>query len=412
MNWKHKILFIAFSVALAPALFAQFAPAKFVHLDTLAAIGTSHFVDWNGDGDTDILFTAEKPEQPYSYNLMLVWMEGDGAGHFSAPSVWEAAVYREFFLGDMNGDGSPDLVFHPENSQNVVWRANLGGVPGALVPVSANSEFIVAVLDWDGDGDNDVVEHGRWVENAGLGFFSNYHPIVTQNLYYGPIVDLNADGRLDILCSPSTGALQLLLQDLDGAFVDTVVIDQLQFSIDQIFAVDIDADGDLDVLVYYIDALNRRTCSWHTNNGSGLFGPGTEIFDPAVETYIVQQTAPVDYDSDGLPDISCYTFDTIAQRSYLAWFHNLGGGQFELQSTDVIGCNDYIQVQDITGDGAKDILYNNGALFATVNQGNNTYSKTTTIYPHPASSGAIPSDIDQDGDIDLCFAGALTGDIG
>lgn len=410
MTLKHKILFLAFFIALVPALNAQFAPAKFVHLDTLSAGATNcHYLDWDGDGDTDILFTAERD----FLNLMLVWMEGDGAGHFSSPRVWEAVVYPEFFLGDMNGDGSPDLVFRPENSQNIFWRANLNGVPGALVPISTNSDFIVGIMDWDGDGDNDVVEHGRWIENAGLGFFVNYHPIVTQNFYYGPIADMNADGRLDILCSPATGTLQLLRQDMDGAFVDSVIIDQLPYFIDRIFALDIDMDSDLDVLVYYMDALNRKTCSWYTNNGTGLFGPRMEIFDPAVQSLVAQLIAPVDVDSDGLPDISCSMYDTVEQRSYIAWFHNLGSGQFDLQTTDLIDNNGFVQVLDITGDGAKDILFNNGALMVAVNLGNNTYAETASIYPHAAGAISISAvDADTDGDLDLCFIAGLTGDVG
>lgn len=410
MTLKHKILFLAFFTALAPALNAQFAPAKFVHLDTLAAgAANCHYLDWDGDGDTDILFTAERD----FLNLMLVWMEGDGAGHFASPRVWEAAVYPEFFLGDMNGDGSPDLVFRPENSQNVFWRANLNGIPGALVPVSTNSDFIVGIMDWDGDGDNDVVEHGRWVENEGLGFFVNYHPIFTQNIYYGPIVDLNADGRLDILCSPATGTLQLLRQGLDGAFVDSVVIDQLQTSIEQIFALDIDMDSDLDVLVYYLDALNRKACSWYANDGTGLFGPRTEIFDPAVQSLVVEQIAPVDVDSDGLPDIPCSIYDTVEQRAYIAWFHNLGGGQFDLQTTGLLNNANFIKVQDITGDGAKDILFNNGALLVAVNLGNNTYAETASIYPHAAGAISISAvDADTDGDLDICFIAGLAGNVG
>lgn len=414
MNWKHKILITAFSLALVPVLRAQFVPAKFIHLDTLANGTAWHFADWNGDGDTDILFASEKPEDPYSNNWMLVWMEGDGAGHFAAPRMWEETVYREFFLGDMNGDGSPDLVFHPENSQNVVWRANLGGVPGALVPVSTDAFFIAAVLDWDGDGDNDVVEHGRWVENAGLGFFTNYHPIVTQGFYYGPIADLNADGRLDFLSISTTSAgLHYLRQSLDGAFADTIVIDPVLFSVDNFSATDMNADGHLDVVVYHTNSNNQRTCYWYANNGTGQFGPRMEIIDAAFQTEIALKTAPVDFDSDGLPDIACYIFDTTEQRAYFAWFRNLGSGQFDLQTTDMLLLNDYMQVQDITGDGAKDILFNTGALLVAVNQGNNTYAETASIYPHAAGAGGIDAvDVDTDGDADICFYSPLTGNVG
>src|SRR5581483_1210042 len=74
--------------------------------------------DFNGDGKQD-LATADGGTFP-DYNDKVSILLGDGAGHFSAPTIFGVGTYpKSVAVGDFNGDGNQDLSVANNLSNNV-----------------------------------------------------------------------------------------------------------------------------------------------------------------------------------------------------------------------------------------------------------------------------------------------------
>ena len=416
MNLQRKIFTLFLSLTtVCPALRAQFAPIQFIHSDTLAYDHTTWYVlDWDGDGHRDILFVASQPSGIY-------YLKNDGAGQFSRATL----ILNEgsdFVPGDINGDGTLDLVlFGPAGCDCIVWRPNLGGgVLGDPVPVTyINFGVVIAiqkVVDWDGDGDLDVVMVDRWIENAGLGLFNDEHPFSGAATYFGYAVgDLNSDGRQDVLSAPLQRAdpapLQWIRQLPNGAFTDLIDLGTLPAQVEQLILTDLDADTDPDILLFSYTS-SGLLCSWYANDGTGAFGPNIVL--PTPGDLVIEyglKPEPADLNGDGLPEIIFTVFDTLTQVRALAWFHNPGSGQVVLKTAPYTGAD--LLVADITGDGKNDIVENNGAFLLRENKGGDVFLDEKSIYAHDADLSEIQiMDMDNDGDLDLSFLSALTRNVG
>jgi hypothetical protein len=123
--------------------------------------------DFNGDGNTDILFENTAGGQ------MVVWlMNGLSVVSNSnfLPTV-SSTQWLAVAVADLNGDGSPDIVFrHQSLGMNVVWLMN-------HLTVASNSNFlptvsdlnwrITAAADFSGDGKPDLLwQNSATLQNA------------------------------------------------------------------------------------------------------------------------------------------------------------------------------------------------------------------------------------------------------
>ncbi len=106
--------------------------------------------DWDRDGFGDILTRTKS-------SGALFLRRGDGTGHFAAPTKIADGFSRVGLLaavGDMTGDGYPDLMGQPADGAIRIYPGN--GVAGlktsyvAHAPIDAGRQ--VAVGRWDGDG--------------------------------------------------------------------------------------------------------------------------------------------------------------------------------------------------------------------------------------------------------------------
>ena len=119
------------------------------------------------------------------------------------------------FTADLDGDGDLDLISASREDDKIAWYENIdgNGTYGAQMVLSTEADNAVAVHagDVDGDGDMDVVaasfddEKVVWFENTdGLGLFSA-EIIISQdaNVIFGALsvyaVDMDDDDDLDVL---------------------------------------------------------------------------------------------------------------------------------------------------------------------------------------------------------------------
>ena len=196
----------------------HFFDATFTHLPW-AVIGCAQQIslaDLDADGDLDVVIAMGGVCGPKQENVVLV---NDGRGHLT-PIVlsgirrWSMACA----IGDVDGNGLPDLFFANANDPSELWL-NFGGGQffdaSSRVPFNALSRVACAMLDVNGDGRNDLVTasqtlNGSLLEvliNTGIGFVSRpdliQQPIPMIAVYLQP-ADMDGDGDIDLVVAGNT----------------------------------------------------------------------------------------------------------------------------------------------------------------------------------------------------------------
>ena len=311
--------------------------------------------DLDGDGDPDVLSASRNDDK-------IAWYENLGDGSFSAQRVitTDADGASSVHAADLDGDGDPDVLSTSSFDTKVAWYENLGGGSFSAQRVIATgvSPGEVHAVDLDGDGDADILPARasteiEWYENMGDGAFSTRRVIAT-----GPegaittsvrAVDLDGDGDADVLWGSNVDDAIRWHENLGGgAFSAERVIIALALDnnaeIMDVHAADLDGDGDADVLSASNDGI-----VWAQNLSGGTFSAGRVI-----DTGDVGSVRAVDLDGDGDSDIlSGWPF-----RDEIVWYENLGGGSFSagrVITTDA----DYpisVDVADVDSDGDADVL--------------------------------------------------------
>ncbi|HET8713200.1 MAG TPA: VCBS repeat-containing protein, partial [Gemmatimonadales bacterium] len=139
------------------------------------------FADIDGDGDQDLLVgTKIEPDNPRTGGLY--WFENTGTARAPALQLRGHLSVRPAFhlapaLGDLDGDGRPDLVLG-QFQDAVSWYRNSGAsgagrfvlVDSAAARLPRGSNAVPELHDSDGDGDLDL-----FVGDAGgrVAFFRN-----------------------------------------------------------------------------------------------------------------------------------------------------------------------------------------------------------------------------------------------
>ncbi len=239
----------------APAINAEVPTGSLAQAPTLG--------DVDGDGDLDLLFV-----RPSAHNVAV--RLNDGTGNFTVPAAnAEVAVGTgpvALSLNDVDADGDLDFLALNNNSQTVSVRLNDGAgsfsapAANAEVPVGTNPSAL-AVGDVDGDGDLDFLTYDNGTNtlslrsNDGTGSFAPPAANATispgANLTGVVLADMDADGDLDIVLG-ELGAQTAGVRLNDGAgnfTAPTIRSTALNISSSAYALGDLDADGDLDLIV-------------------------------------------------------------------------------------------------------------------------------------------------------------------
>ncbi len=215
-------------------------------------------VDVDADGDRDLVFVSTPAAK-----LLL----NDGAGRFqAAPAAqWPLAAPNGLSVvaEDFDGDGDADLCFGQYTGSGEVLLLNDGSgtftdVSATRLPQTTSGCDSLVAVDVDGDGDVDLVLANRnslrIYLNGGTATFveapaGSIPPLGTLRLRAG---DLDDDGDIDLLVrTPTIPARSVLLHnDGRGRFHDATATETgPEFQrIRNADAVDVDHDGDLDIV--------------------------------------------------------------------------------------------------------------------------------------------------------------------
>lgn len=181
----------------------------------------------------------------------------------------------------------------------------------------------------------------------------------------------------------------------------TNVISTTAMQATSVFAIDMDKDGDIDVLSTSYD---DDRIVWYENNGVG----GFTSHDISTTANGAERVFAIDVDDDGDIDVlsASYIDDTIA------WYENDGYLSFTKRviSSSVNGARSVFAI-DLDNDGDVDVLsasYGDGHIRWFENNGLESFT-SHTIYNRPNSVlDVFAIDMDIDGDIDVLSASSLT----
>ncbi|KAH8049697.1 hypothetical protein JL722_11763 [Aureococcus anophagefferens] len=174
--------------------------------------------------------------------------------------------YSKPAVGDLNGDGLPDVVVGTKTG-HVIYSFRSTGASAFAAPVPLPGVVVgehasPALGDLDSDGDLDLVvgqEDGRllFFRNANVTEFQEedaFASIAVSKQSAPALVDVNGDGRLDLVVGNYYGTLDFyanlggevfeILKDQDSPFRDV----QVNYWSSPAFH-DLDSDGDVDLLV-------------------------------------------------------------------------------------------------------------------------------------------------------------------
>lgn len=271
----------------------------------------------------------------------------------------------------------------------------------------------VFAIDVDGDGDMDVLSASgggglpggneiAWYENDGNENFT-FRMIATtaeggESVF---AIDLDSDGDIDVLsASVFDNIIAWYENDGNENFTahEITLYPNLAWAARTVFAIDMDGDADIDVLSA---SEGDDKVAWYENDGNENFTPHT-ITTGADGVWSVYA---VDVDNDG--DI-----DVLSASNYddkVAWYENDGNENFTPHTitTSADWANSVFAV-DVDSDGDMDVLsasFLDGKIAWYENDGDENFTPHTITASMILAFWVYAADVDGDGDIDVISNG-------
>lgn len=336
-------------------------------------------VDIDADGDLDLSTAGVHSD-------MLLWHQNDGKGNLKPFLIGDndPGYLERHDWGDVNGDGKLDVVIVKNKVGHVIWFEN-NGTPAdgkKWKRREISTEFMraydVDLVDLDGDGDLDIAASAytgdcfSWFENPGKAKVNGLWP--QHRFDKGPeiantrtieAVDFNRDGKPDLLATGTYGHHTVWYENT-GAPAEKKfkrhVIDDKTLMPTHGHAVDLDADGDADVVMAFgmrgaTTETNSHQVAWYENvgkKGTGgewkkhLIGPLTFGFEAVAG----------DLDGDGDLDVIASACSGGQKgMGEVCWFENTGDvkGEWKKHPLKQYPASVQVIVMDLDHDGKLDL---------------------------------------------------------
>ncbi len=387
-------------------LFPLLAQSGFGEKQIIATdLGTTRMVvtaDINGDGDQDVIVSSESQDSVF-------WFENlNGEGLFSTAHIISNSISNPYYIGVgyiNNNDNYIDVLAVDQFGDKVVWYKNTDGEgtfsPAMIITTSQDFPKQAKCSDIDGDGDNDIIICSKldntiaWYENmGGQGNFSEMKIISTtaNNTFSLFSIDIDGDGNTDIISDSSSlnnNPAWYRNTNGEGLFGGERALTNENSGTIFVKTADLDGDSDQDILTV---EWGGATIAWFENlNGLGTFGDKQIITTAVFRPRMIEVG---DIDNDG--DIDVVSVSTSDEEANLAWYQNDGTGNFGVQ---IIIDDNFLNARsvslaDIDSDGYLDLVACNidPDTKSVVWYRNQTYLgieenplQTITLTPNPTS---------------------------
>lgn len=295
-----------------------------------------HTADIDRDGDEDVLSCSPTAGE-------IVWWENaDSNG-----ALWNRRDVTVSFPSpvdcravDLDQDGDFDILAASIMNDDVVWWENNDGEGGVWsmnsIDLNFDGPYSVRAGDIDDDGDIDVVATGYeadeivWWENIGAAQMWSKHVIAsgTINAYDLLLEDMDMNGSIDVVATVMGSTEVSWWENSAGTGMVWTKreVDTAFSAPKEVFAVDMDSDGDVDLLgasggtedsAAYWENVDRIGETWTKNSFPIL-------------TKTADSICSADLDGDSMTDV------VIGGATYpaLAWWKNVGG-QYGADAEDV-----------------------------------------------------------------------------
>ncbi len=372
--------------------------------------------DTDTDTDTDV-DTDIDTDTDTDTDCDPAWTEHTVDGAFShAQSVYSA---------DVDGDGDMDVLGAAHEDDDITWWENTAGDGTAWTERTVNGAFDAAwsvyAADVDGDGDMDVLgaaaldDDITWWENTtGDGTAWTEHTVDGEfdGAWSVYAADVDGDGDMDVLGAAGNDDDIAWWENTagDGSTWTEHTVDGAFVGAASVYAVDVDGDGDMDVLgaasgadeIAWWENTSGDGSAWTEHTIDGMFGMAVSVY-------------AADVDGDGDMDV----LGAAGNDDDIAWWENTAGdGSTWTEHTvdgDFWGANS-VYAADVDGDGDMDVL---GAAMMDddITWWENTAGDGTTWTEHTVDGdfwsaiSVYAADVDGDGDMDVLGAAQIAGDI-
>ncbi|MEZ6015885.1 MAG: VCBS repeat-containing protein [Planctomycetota bacterium] len=371
----------------------------------------SRVVDLDADGLLDLVFGRQAD---------LVWLRGLGGGAFAPLATLLAGAWvDDFELVDLDQDGLLDFVMRDPYHVLVAWGSGPAqfGAPVNMISSGTNLQDF-AVADVDGDGRLDLVAissyefvypgpvliDGQLIvrnQTAPRTFAASVVPAVglfmTNDL---SALDVDLDGDLDLARADASGQVKWFRNDGALAFTDVAAPLGLAPGVSELLPVDLDGDGDRDLVYAAEGDPNSRLVGELLNLGAGAFAAGATLTDAG---YAPRSVVRADLDLDGVPDLVHVSFSD----DQLIWHRALPSGGYApmVEVTDRFPASTpkpTFAIEDLDGDGGVDVVALAGTVHLMEQRPDGSFGRSTpTSVDAPILGFPELADIDGDGDLDL-----------
>jgi len=340
--------------------------------------------DLDGDGNADLAvanFGATDGQSAATRGAMSV-LFGDGSGGFRSPVVYQAGIGTHgVTIGDLNGDGRPDIVVANNGTSAVTGAYVVDGSVSVFLNVTASGAFApaidyaaglrpesVAIGDLDEDGHADLLVANNGSNDVSLLRGSGDGTFAAAVAYpAGPapktvvMGDLDGDGHLDLVVTDNGDSnVSVLFGRDDGSLAAAVAYPLGGTNLHSATLGDLNGDGHPDLATCSINgSAGAGLVNVLLNDGHGAFGRAT-AYAAGPSTFYGDLG---DLDGDGRLDLA-----TVNEGdNTVSVFLNLGSGVLGAPLTLPVGVGpSAVEVTDLDRDGRPDVV--------TVNQGDGTVS--------------------------------------
>lgn len=307
-------------------------------------------------------------------------------------------------IGDLNGDGKPDLVVPNYDATDIsVLLGNGDGTFNTQIFIVGTSPVSVAIADLNGDSKPDLavanssdntisvlLGNGDGTFGAASNFAVGTLPLSVA------IADLNSDGKPDIVTANGGNTVSVLLGNGDGTFASASNLAVVGAPYSVVVA-DMNGDGKPDI----------ATANNGGNNVSVLLGNGNGSFG-SVSNFAVggnpRSIATGDLNGDGKPDL--VTANNSSDN--VSVLLGNGNGTFGTASNFAVGTGPIsVAVGDVNGDGKSDVAVVNvtdETVSVFLGNGDGTFGTASNFAPGSVPVSVAIGYLDGDGKPDLAVA--------